>query len=101
MKNQTAVEFLEEKIKAHSLDLLPLMFIKQAKEIEKKQKSCCSIPKGWYVAEAGQDELHLLWFVVLVNFDDVLNHVEKPRHFIAEECDSFEQALKECLNKLQ
>jgi hypothetical protein len=54
------------------------------------------IPKGWYVHEAGQDPLHLLWFVVLINFDDVANNVESPRHFVAEECDSFEEALQKC-----
>ena len=59
--------------------------------------SCSSIPKGWYVLEAGQNPLHMLWFVVLVNFDDVANKIENPRHFVAEECDSFEQALQECI----
>lgn len=54
-------------------------------------------PKGWYVSEAGQDPLHMLWYVVLVSFDDVCDDsIEEPRHFIVEECDSFEQALKEC-----
>lgn len=57
------------------------------------------IPKGWYVAEAGQNPLHMLWFVVLVNFDDVANHIENPRHFVEEECDSFEQALQRCIKK--
>jgi hypothetical protein len=56
-----------------------------------------SIPRGWYVAEAGQNPLHMLWFVVLVNFDDIVNKIEEPRHFVAEECDSFEQALQECV----
>ena len=59
--------------------------------------SCSSIPKGWYVAEAGQNPLHMLWFVVLVNFDDVASNIENPRYFVAEECDSFEQALRECV----
>ena len=52
-----------------------------------------NIPKGWYVAEAGQNHLHMLWFAVVVNFDDVANNVEEPRHFVAEECDSFEEAI--------
>lgn len=56
-----------------------------------------SIPNGWYVSEAGQDPLHMLWFVVLLSFDDVVNKVNKPRHFISEEHDSFEQALQECI----
>ena len=56
-----------------------------------------TIPKGWYVAEAGQNPLFMLWFVVLVNFDDVTNNVEKPRHFVSEEKDSYEDALQECI----
>lgn len=43
----------------------------------------------------------MLWFLVLVNFDDVVNKVENPRHFIAEECDSFEQALQKCVKNIQ
>jgi len=70
---------------------------------KKAQKQCAIsgvskrfIPKGWYVHEAGQNPLHMLWFVVLINFDDVANNIENPRHFVAEECDSFEEALQEC-----
>ena len=60
-----------------------------------------SIPKGWFVSEAGQIPIHMLWFVVLVNFDDLANKVETPRYFVAEECDSFEQALQECISNIQ
>jgi len=60
-----------------------------------------SIPKGWYVSEAGQDPLHMLWYVVLVNFDDVCAGVETPRHFISDECDSFNQALKKCIKNIK
>lgn len=59
------------------------------------------IPNGWYVHEAGQDPLHMLWFVVLMNFDDVANNVEKPRHFISEEFDSFDEALQNCIKELK
>ena len=58
------------------------------------------IPKGWYVHEAGQNPLHMLWFVVLINFDDVANNKENPRHFVAEECASFEEALQECVKNV-
>ncbi len=58
------------------------------------------IPKGWYVSEAGQDPLHMLWFVVLVNFDDVVNNKEEVRHFIAEEKESFDEALAECIKNI-
>ena len=74
---------------------------------KKEQKQCAIhnvskrfIPKGWYVHEAGQSPLHLLWFVVLINFDDVANNVKNPRHFVAEECDSFEEALQECVKNV-
>lgn len=75
-----------------------------SKKIETKQcdihvvSKSLTIPKGWYVAEAGQNPLFMLWFVVLVNFDDVANYVEKPRHFVAEEKDSYEDALQECIS---
>lgn len=73
------------------------LFGTRTKQFDTPVVSCSSIPKGWYVAEAGQNPLHMLWFVVLVNFDDVASNIENPRHFVAEECDSFEQALRECV----
>lgn len=73
------------------------LFGTRTKQLDIPVVSCSSIPKGWYVAEAGQNPLHMLWFVVLVNFDDVVSNIENPRHFVAEECDSFEQALRECV----
>jgi len=57
------------------------------------------IPKGWYVSEAGQDPLYMLWYVVLMNFDDVSKGIDPPRYFVSEEKDTFEQALKECIEK--
>lgn len=75
------------------------------KKVNKEQCAIDSVrhslkpPKGWYVSQAGQDPLHMLWYVVLVSFDDVCDDsIEEPRHFIAQECDSFEQALKECIS---
>jgi hypothetical protein len=56
-----------------------------------------SIPKGWYVSEAGQNPLNLLWFVVLLNFDDIANQVETPRYIVVEDFDSYEEALSECI----
>jgi hypothetical protein len=55
------------------------------------------IPKGWFVSEAGQNPLHMLWYVVLMNFEDITNNVEQPRYVIVEECDSFQEALTECI----
>jgi hypothetical protein len=59
-----------------------------------------NIPKGWYVSEAGQNPLFMLWFVVLVNFEDVTNKIDNPRHFVAEEKDSYEDALRECISNV-
>lgn len=66
-------------------------------ELHKTNVMCSSIPKGWFVSEAGQNPLHMLWFVVLVNFDDVANQVENPRYVVAEDFDSYEEALNECI----
>jgi len=69
--------------------------LKKEKEIIDRTKP----PKGWYVHEAGQDPLHMLWYVVLINFDDVCNSVENPRHHVSEEKNSFQEALTECSTK--
>jgi len=58
------------------------------------------IPKGWYVSKAGQNPLFMLWFVVLVNFDDLSNNIETPRHYVSEEKDSYEEALQECISNV-
>jgi hypothetical protein len=34
------------------------------------------IPEGWYVYEAGQNPLNMLWFVVIMNFNDLSKKVE-------------------------
>ena len=57
------------------------------------------IPNGWYVQQAGQDPLHMLWYVVLVSFDDVCDdNIDEPKHYVAEEMDSYEDALRECIS---
>jgi hypothetical protein len=81
------------------MKLIDRLFNKN-QQCPQKQNVVSSIPKGWYVVEAGQNPLHMLWFLVLVNFDDVVNKVENPRHFVAEECDSFEQALQKCVKNI-
>ena len=67
----------------------------------KTPKGKVQIPNGWFVSEAGQNPLHMLWFAVLVNFDDITNNVESPRHFMAEEKDSFEEALQDCIDQVK
>lgn len=56
-----------------------------------------NIPKGWIVYESGQSPAHLLWFVNLVNIDDLCNNVQNPRYSFVEEMDSFESALEEAI----
>lgn len=56
-------------------------------------------PKGWYVQQAFQNPLHMLWDVVLVSFDDVINKIEDPRHHIAREKNTYNEGLLECISK--
>jgi hypothetical protein len=42
----------------------------------------------------------MLWFVVIVNFEDVSSNLENPRHFVSEEKDSYEEALHECISNI-
>jgi hypothetical protein len=60
-----------------------------------------NIPEGWYVHEAGQDKLHMLWFAILLNFDDVMSGVEPPRHAVGVECVTFEGALTMAVSKIE
>lgn len=60
-----------------------------------------TIPQGWYVSECGQNPLHMLWYMVLLNFDDVVNNVESPRFIFTEEKDSFEKALDNCREQIE
>ena len=59
------------------------------------------LPKDWYVQEAGQNPLHMLWFAVIVNFNDMINNVESPRYHTIEECDSFEEAIRKCVEQIK
>jgi len=43
----------------------------QTKEKANTKSKSTLVPKGWFVSEAGQNPLHMLWFVVLVSFDDI------------------------------
>jgi hypothetical protein len=64
------------------------------------ENNSIKVPKGWMVYDAGQSPLHMLWHIQLVNFDDVANNVEGPRHVFVDECDSYEQALEMAINKI-
>jgi hypothetical protein len=58
------------------------------------------IPKGWFVYEAGQDPLNLLWFVNLVNFDDFANNASVIRNAQSIENDSFIEALDVAIKQI-
>jgi hypothetical protein len=66
--------------------------------LNKKKQINLEPPKGWYVQQAFQNPMHMLWDVVLVSFDDVVNNIEKPRHYISTEKDTYQQALQDCID---
>ena len=63
---------------------------------------CITLPKGWMVYEAGQSPLHMLWWMQVVNFDDLAdNSIDKPRQVYVEDADSYEQALEEIISRIK
>jgi hypothetical protein len=82
-------------------DIIKKWFSKEKQEPIKQELPITRPPKGWYVEEAGQNPMFMLWYIVLVNFDDVCNNVEKPRIVVAEEHDSFESAMYEAKHKVE
>ena len=69
------------------------------KEIQKTSK--IEIPNGWFVYETGQSPVHLLWYVNLVNMQDLLNNIEEPRQIFIEEKNSFEEALLYAIDEIK
>lgn len=60
------------------------------------------LPKGWYVHEAGQDLLHMQWYMTVVNFDDIVDQENQtPRHVSIEDAPSYEEALKEIISRIK
>lgn len=71
------------------------------KEKKTQKSSKIEIPNGWFVYEAGQSLVHLLWYVNLVNMQDLLNNIEKPRQIFIEEKNSFEEALLYAIDEIK
>ena len=71
------------------------------KEKKTQKSSKIEIPNGWFVYEAGQSPVHLLWYVNLVNMQDLLNNIEKPRQIFKEEKNSFEEALLYAIDEIK
>lgn len=59
-----------------------------------------NIPKDWFVYECGQDPLHMLWFMTLVNFKEFSNGHKHPAQVFVEEQDSFDVALQNAIKEL-
>ncbi len=57
----------------------------------RKRLNKIDMPERWFVYSCGQSPLHLLWYVTLVNLDDL------SKHSSVEEMDSFEIALSEAI----
>lgn len=77
------------------------------KEIEKNTQQIIingsyinEIPKGWIVTKAGQTSKDLLWYIKLVNIDDVYNHIEQPRQIYLNGGISYDEILKKAINKI-
>ena len=71
------------------------------KEKKTQKSSKIEIPNGWFVYEAGQSPVHLLWYVNLVNMQDLLNNIEKPGQIFIEEKNSFEEALLYAIDEIK
>ena len=56
------------------------------------------VPEGWFVFECGQNPAHMLWFCQLMKLE--LEPNGKRKFIWVEEFDSFEEALRECIHKI-
>jgi len=69
-----------------------------------------TIPEGWFVFEAGQSPLHMLWFCQLIDFESMCSTKEDDqdavdandvRRVYSEEKDTLTEALKDCIRKIE
>ncbi len=73
------------------LNIEPLEVDPTIDEIEQRL-----IPKGWFVYQSGQSAAHFLWYVNMINFEDLVNDDvpdDQVRQIYVEEQDSFNDAL--------
>jgi hypothetical protein len=60
------------------------------------------VPNGWMVYDAGQDPLHMLWYLTLVNFDDLVDDtIMDKRQVSVEERGSYLEALTDAISKIK
>ncbi len=68
----------------------------------KKIKELTTVPKPWFVYDSGQNPLHMLWYVQLVNFDELSDEsIEEPKQIFVEEADSYEEALSVAISRIK
>jgi hypothetical protein len=70
--------------------------------IRNDEKLNRTIPKGWMVYEAGQDPLHMLWFIRVISFDDLVDdNITDKRQVLIEEGNSYEEVLKMAIIRIK
>lgn len=69
-----------------------------------------TIPEGWFVFEAGQSPLHMLWFCQLIDFNSMCTtgyddqdaiDAADVRRVYSEEKDTLTEALQECIRNIE
>lgn len=71
----------------------------QNKESIEPKEDTSNFPKDWFVRDCGQDPLHFLWYMIVLNLDDCSVNSDSYRVVKIEEADSFQQAYDIC-NKM-
>ena len=59
------------------------------------------IPIGWYVYKTIFDSSKMTWIVVMFDTNPYLEIVGIPNYVVSSECKSFEEALRECNDKIE
>jgi hypothetical protein len=94
------MDYLNKK-KAKLLQQLQQVEEETIQDIEEEVERL-TLPKPWMVYEAGQNPLHMLWWVQVVNFDDLADEKnEHPRQIYVEDADSYEDALEEIISRIK
>lgn len=65
-----------------------------------KKGNFLKVPDGWYVSMSYQNIENKLWNLTITNIEDIKNDVE-PRFYNVFDKLTFQEALKECINKLE
>ena len=60
-----------------------------------------ALPEGWFVFEAGQSLVHLLWYVNAIHVGDLLETAPTVRRVYTEEHASFDAALTVVIQRIK